>query len=137
MNITVIAYFAVAVVLLALDMIWLGTTFEPLYRPAVGEMMSRHVALPAAIAFYLLYPAGIVFFAVFPALRGQSWSTALWNGALFGFFCYATYDLTNLATLRIWSLKISLIDMGWGAFLTATAASASYFVTTFAKAKLR
>ncbi len=76
--------------------------------------------MPAAVAFYLIYVLGIVVFAVWPALESGDWRTALMRGAAFGFFAYATYDLTNLATLKVWSLKISLIDMAWGTLLTGT-----------------
>ena len=99
-------------------------TVEPLYHRALGDLMAKQPDMKAAVAFYLVYVAGVLWFAVRPALADGDWKTALLNGALFGFFAYATYDLTNLATLKSWSLKVSLIDMAWGAALSAAAASA-------------
>jgi uncharacterized membrane protein len=81
----------------------------------------------AAVAFYLVYIAGVLVFALRPALASGDWRTAVLFGALFGFFAYATYDLTNLATLRVWSLPVSLIDMAWGTVLTGVAAGAGAY----------
>jgi uncharacterized membrane protein len=91
--------------------------------------MAETVNMSAAVAFYIIYVLGVVFFAIKPALESRDWRSALIRGALFGFFAYATYDLTNLATLKVWSLKVSLIDMAWGTFITAAAASVSAAVT--------
>jgi uncharacterized membrane protein len=129
MKANVVAYVAAIVVMVALDMVWLGKTFSTIYLPALGDVMSANAKTPVAIAFYLIYPVGLVFFAVAPALRAGAWTTALISGALFGFFVYMTYDLTNLATLKEWSLKVSLIDIAWGTVLNGTAATASYLVT--------
>ena len=122
----IIAYFATAIVLMAvLDIIWLRPTAEPIYRRALGAVMAEKANVPAAVAFYVVYVLGVVLiFAVQPALESGDWHGALVRGALFGFFAYATYDLTNLATLKIWSLKVSLIDIAWGTVLTAITASA-------------
>src|SRR3954470_8963150 len=118
------SYLAAALVMGVLDFLWLRTMVDPLYRPALGAMLAEKPNMPAAIAFYLVYLAGVVIFAIRPALANGDWRTALAMGALFGFFAYATYDLTNLATLKAWSLKVSLLDMAWGALLTALTASA-------------
>jgi uncharacterized membrane protein len=80
--------------------------------------------MTAAAAFYVLYVIGILTFAVRPALAASNWQVATFLGALFGFFCFATYDLTNLATVRFWSLRVSLIDILWGTFLTGASATA-------------
>ena len=82
------------------------------------------VNFPAAIVFYLIYAAGVVFFAVRPAVQSGNWSDALLRGAALGFLAYATYDLTNLATLRNWPVSVTLADLVWGTLLTAVAASA-------------
>jgi uncharacterized membrane protein len=119
-----IAYVASLAAMAALDFLWLSNTVEPIYHRALGDVMAPEPNMKAAVAFYLLYGAGMLWFAVRPALIDGDWKTALLNGALFGFFAYATYDLTNLATLKVWSLKVSLIDMAWGAVLTAASASA-------------
>ena len=121
---SMIAYLAAALVMGGLDFAWLKLTSGPIYHRALGATLADQPNMTAAVAFYLIYLVGVVIFAVRPGLETGDWRTALWRGALFGFFAYATYDLTNLATLKVWSLKISLIDMAWGAFLTATAASA-------------
>lgn len=119
------SYLAAALVMAGLDFIWLRTMVGPVYQPALGPVLAEKPNMGAAITFYLCYVAGVVIFAVRPALADGGWHGALWRGALLGLFAYATYDLTNLATLKVWSLKVSLIDMAWGAVLTAAAASAA------------
>jgi uncharacterized membrane protein len=122
-----IAYGVCALVMGGLDFLWLSKTSGPLYHRAVGAIMADSPNMTAAVAFYLIYIMGILVFAVRPALTSGDWRTAAIFGALFGFFAYATYDLTNLATLKVWSLRISLIDMAWGTVLTATTASIAAF----------
>ena len=124
MRALVTSYLAAALVMGVLDFIWLRATVDPIYQPALSAVLAEKPNMPAAIAFYLVYLAGVVIFAIRPALADGDWKTALVKGALFGFFAYATYDLTNLATLKVWSLKISLMDIAWGTVLTAAAASA-------------
>ena len=124
----VIAYIAALVVMLALDFVWLSAV-GTLYRETLGDMLLPEASFPyypPAIAFYLLYVVGVVYFAVIPALNEGRVARAVINGALFGFLAYATYDLTNYATLRNWTLRITLADMAWGAFLSAVGASAGY-----------
>lgn len=120
----VLAYAATALVMGGLDFLWLSRMGDTFYRGVIGEIMARNPNMKAAIAFYLLYVAGVLWFAVRPALDDGDWRTALLNGALFGFFAYATYDLTNMATLKVWSLQLTLVDMAWGTALTAMSASA-------------
>ena len=122
------SYLATLVVMVACDFVWLGTVGAGVYRPRLGDLLLAQPVLWAAALFYLVYVAGIVIFAVAPALRAESWGRALWLGALFGFFAYATYDLTNLATVRGWSGVVAALDMGWGACLTAAGATAGYLV---------
>ena len=119
-----VSYLAAGLVMGILDFVWLRTTVDSVYRPGVGAVLAEKPHMPAAIAFYLVYLAGVVIFAVRPALADGNWRTALLLGGLFGFFAYATYDLTNLATLKVWSLKVSLLDMAWGAALTGLSATA-------------
>jgi uncharacterized membrane protein len=126
-----IAYFFAILVMAGLDFAWLSLTADPVYHRALGAVMAEKVDMTAAIAFYLIYVMGVVIFAIVPALESGDWRSALIRGALFGFFAYAAYDLTNLATLKVWSLKVSLIDMAWGMFVTGTAASASAAITLF------
>src|SRR5688500_272516 len=96
------AYAASALVFLAIDAAWLATMASRVYRPAIGHLMRPDVDMKAAVTFYALYVAGIVIFAVAPALEARSWTSALGRGALLGLFAYATYDLTNQATLKDW-----------------------------------
>jgi len=123
-----IAYGSTALVFLALDAVWLTTMAERFYRPAIGHLMMDKPAFGPAIVFYLMYLVGVVVFAVAPALASQRWQTALGLGALLGLLCYATYDLTNQATLRDWPLRVTLVDLAWGAFVTAAAAWAGWRV---------
>ncbi|OUM02337.1 DUF2177 family protein [Variovorax sp. JS1663] len=119
-----VAYVAGGLALLALDAAWLSTMAGRLYRPAIGHLMQPGFDAKAAAIFYVLYLAGLVFFAVAPALEARSWTSALGRGALLGFIAYATYDLTNQATLKDWPWRLTLIDLAWGTFMTAAAAAA-------------
>ncbi len=123
------AYLSTLVVFLLCDMAWLGTMASRLYRPTLGDILSAEVNLPPAIAFYLIYPIGLVVFAVLPALKSGSLVQAALSGALFGFFSYMTYDLTNQATLRNWTTQLTLLDMTWGTLLGAISATAACLVT--------
>jgi uncharacterized membrane protein len=119
------AYGAAAVVFLVLDAIWLGLMASRLYRPAIGHLMAERFALGPAALFYLIYLAGLVHFAVGPALpAARPWLAALAGGALFGLVAYATYDLTNQATLKDWPWALTLADLAWGAFVSGVAACA-------------
>ncbi len=115
-------------VFFAIDLIWLGVIAKGLYQKNLGHLLSPAINWPAAITFYLIYIVGILLFAVKPALADQTLAKAAIWGALFGFFTYATYDLTNLATLKDWPLKIVVIDVIWGTLLCTLVASASYLI---------
>jgi uncharacterized membrane protein len=125
MRVYIIAYIVAAIVMGGLDFCWLRTTGDTVYRPVIGSLMADDPDMKAAVAFYVIYLIGVLIFAVRPGLAAGTWQTALMFGALFGFFAYATYDLTNMATLKVWSLKITLMDMAWGTFLTGTTAAVS------------
>lgn len=128
------AYVTAALVMGILDYLWLTNTVEPIYHKALGAIMADNPNMVAAVIFYLVYIVGILIFAVRPALASGDWKTATLFGALFGFFAYSTYDLTNMATLKVWSLKITVIDIVWGTFLTGITASAAAFAALkFAK----
>ena len=124
-----IAYGATALVFFGLDFLWLGTVANSFYRGQLGPLMAEQVNIPVAALFYALYVVGLVIFAVAPALAAGSWKTALMYGALFGFFAYATYDLTNLATLRDWPAALSVVDLIWGTVLSGTSATLGYLIT--------
>jgi len=121
-----IGYIGALVAMVVADMIWLGVMVDRLYRPTLGDILAGSVNLPAAIVFYLIFPIGLTIFAVTPGLRSGAVSTAALYGALFGFFTYATYDLTSQATLRNWTTQLTIVDIAWGAVLGALAASAGY-----------
>lgn len=124
-----IAYVATLVVFLTIDAIWLGTVAGSIYRQAIGHLMLDRPNFVAAGIFYAIYVIGILFFAVMPALRSGDWTVALGHGALFGFFAYLTYDMTNLSTLKGWPLWLAALDTAWGTALTAVAASGGFFIT--------
>jgi len=130
MLIAVVGYLAVALTFVAADMAWLGTMASRLYRPTLGDIAISGVNLPPAIIFYAIYPIGLLIFAIYPALRSGSLATAALSGALFGFFTYATYDLTNYATLRNWTLQLTLVDIAWGTLLAAMASTVAFIVIT-------
>ena len=115
-------YLAALVVFVAGDMSWLTLMGPRLYRPVLGPMLADRIDPTAAIAFYLLYLVGISAFAIAPGLRAGRPIVALGWGALFGLVAYGVYDLTNQATLRVWSTPLSLADMAWGAVITGLAA---------------
>jgi len=115
-------------VFFAIDLLWLGLVARDFYQKSLAHLLSPDVNWPAAFFFYGLYIVGILLFAVKPALDGQALSKAIIWGGLFGFFTYATYDLTNLATLRDWPLKVVVVDVIWGTVLCASVAAASYMI---------
>jgi uncharacterized membrane protein len=121
-----VAYVASMIVFLGLDAVWLSLMGPRLYRPVLGDMLAQKFNAPAAIAFYVIYGLGVVALAVAPALRENAGGKAALSGAMLGFVAYATYDLTNQATLRVWSTRLTLADMAWGAALTALAAYAGF-----------
>ena len=120
------AYGATAVVFVLMDMTWLTLTGTTLYRPVLGPFLADKVDGGAAVAFYLIYIFGLVFFAVRPGLAAQDWKTAALSGLLLGLVAYATYDLTNQATLRLWSIKLTLLDLCWGMTASAVASTLGF-----------
>ncbi len=112
------------------DMIWLGLVARNFYRKYLGCFLSPKVNWPAAILFYLLFIVGILIFAVLPSLEKRSLSQAILLGALFGFFCYATYDLTNLATMKEWPLRVTVVDLIWGIVLSGLVSAISHLIGT-------
>lgn len=123
-----VAYLATGLVFLAIDAIWLMLAAPRLYRPLMGDMLLESFRLVPAILFYMIYIAGIVVFAVAPAFASERWTTATFYGACLGFVAYATYDLTNQATLRNWPAAVTVADLCWGTFLTASAATIGFLI---------
>lgn len=112
----------------ALDMVWLGVAAKNFYTRQIGFLMKANVNWVAAFLFYLLFIAGLVVFVVIPAMEKGSWVRALLFGALFGLITYATYDLTNLATLKDWPLLVTVVDLIWGMVLAASVSVATYVI---------
>ncbi len=123
------AYIATTVAFLVFDFVWLAFIAKKFYRTQLGSLMKEKVNFLIAGGFYAVFTIGIVYFAVAPALEAQEWQLAMINGALFGFFTYATYDLTNMATIRDWPAKMSIVDMAWGTSLTSATATIGYLTT--------
>jgi len=119
-------YAVSTVAFFAIDMLWLGVVARGFYRRQLGGLLAEQVNWTAAIVFYLLYIAGIVFFVTLPAARTGSLVRALCTGAFFGLVTYATYDLTNLATLKGWPLGVTIVDIAWGMTLCTVVAAAGY-----------
>jgi uncharacterized membrane protein len=124
----IIAYIAGAIAFGLLDALWLGWAGPNFYRPQLGDLLADGFRMGPALVFYTAYIGGMVWFAIRPGLANGVLTASL-NGALLGALCYATYDLTNQATLRQWSTTITLVDIAWGAFATALAASIATLVT--------
>lgn len=126
----IVAFASTFVVFVAVDFVWLSGMADALYRPALDDMLAPQFRLAPAVFFYLIFVAALAFFAVLPSLEpGKGLGTALLHGAIFGFAAYATYDLTNQATLRNWSTLLTVADLAWGTFLSALAAGAGHWVT--------
>jgi uncharacterized membrane protein len=122
-------YFVSIPIFFLIDLLWLGVVAKGFYQKHLGYLMRSPINWAAAILFYLLFIVGIVFFAVRPALEAQSPMRALVYGALFGFFTYATYDLTNLATVKDWPWIVTIVDLIWGTVLCGAVAWASYLIS--------
>ena len=124
-----IKLYAIALpVFFVIDMIWLGLLAKNFYKNQIGFLMKPDVNWVAAILFYLLFLVGVVIFVITPAILKKDWTQALWRGALFGLITYATYDLTNLATLKNWPIKVVIVDMIWGTLLSAGVGTITYWI---------
>jgi uncharacterized membrane protein len=117
-------------VFLAIDMAWLGVVAKKFYAQRIGFLMKTDINWTAAILFYLLFIIGLVLFVIMPAVGKGSWVHALLFGALFGLIAYATYDLTNLATLKDWPLLVTVVDLAWGAVLAGSVSMLTYFIAS-------
>ncbi|MDD2745086.1 MAG: DUF2177 family protein [Candidatus Gracilibacteria bacterium] len=128
MNLFIKLYLIALPIFFLIDMTWLGLVATSFYKSQIGFLMKTDINWTAAVIFYLLFIVGLVIFAIEPAVSRSSWTHALIFGALFGFFTYATYDLTNLATLKDWPLLVSLVDMTWGTVLGASVSLVTYYI---------
>ena len=123
-----VAYVSVLIVFGITDAGWLSIMANVLYRPVLGDILLSSLRFGPAIIFYLAYPVGVVTFAAVPGLRENSIVTAFLLALLFGALAYATYDLTNYATLRNWTMQITLVDICYGAAASGIAAAAAFFI---------
>ncbi|MDC0303470.1 DUF2177 family protein [Flavobacteriales bacterium] len=124
-----ISYLLTTVVFFVIDIIWIGGFAKKFYWNNLGDLLKDNINWVTALVFYLLYIVGIFIFSILPAVETDSIKTAGSYGALFGFFCYATYDLTNLATLKGFPLKVVIVDMIWGTVLTAIVSMSGFVIT--------
>ena len=122
------AYLIALISFAVVDIAWLSSVGAQLYRATLGDILAPEIRVAPAIVFYLIFPAGLLYFAIDPAIKEGSLATAVVNGALFGLFTYATYELTNFATLRNWTLGITVVDIAYGAIVSATVAALTYKV---------
>lgn len=124
----IVSYVLTALVFFAIDIVWLRFVGQDVFRRQVGHLMRDDVNWLPALVFYLAFVVGILVFAVYPSVDKDSLLHALLLGALFGFFTYATYDLTNLATLRDWPLTVTIMDIVWGMVLTGAVSGIGFFI---------
>lgn len=123
-------YFIALPVFLVIDMIWLGLVAKNFYAKQIGFLMKSDINWLAAIIFYLIFIVGLVLFVVAPAIQKNSWSHAVLFGALFGLIAYATYDLTNLATIKDWPLIVTFVDLIWGMVIASSVSVISFFIAS-------
>lgn len=121
-------YFIALIVFFLIDLFWLVVVARKLYQQELGYIMTEKPNWIVAALFYLIFIAGLVFFVINPAMEKNSWVFALLVGMLFGFITYSTYDLTNLATLKDWPLKITIIDLIWGSSLGGLVSTVTFFI---------
>lgn len=126
-------YLIATPVFFIIDIVWLSVFAKNFYRSQMGALLTDKINWPAAIIFYLLFIAGIVIFVLLPATRENSFQKAIIFGALFGFFAYATYDLTNLATTKNWPLTLTIVDMIWGTVLSGSVSTIAFLVYQYFK----
>ncbi len=120
-------YFLALPIFFAIDMVWLGLVAKTFYSDHIGFLMTKDVKWAAALIFYALFIAGLVFFVVTPALEKREWTHALFAGVFFGLITYATYDLTNLATLKNWPMIVTIVDLVWGMTVSGLVSVLTYF----------
>lgn len=131
LNTMFIKLFSIALpVFFAIDMLWLGLIAKDFYAKQIGGLMKSDINWTAAIIFYLIFIIGLVVFVIMPSVLKNSWLDAILMGALFGFVCYATYDLTNLAVAKDWPLFVTIIDLVWGAVLASSVSVITFFIAT-------
>jgi uncharacterized membrane protein len=127
----VIAYTGALVIFCAMDFFWLTVIAKKIYQANIGTLILVEPNVVPAAIFYLLYILGLLVFSIMPALRSQSFIMALSLGAFLGLIAYGSYDLTNLSTLKGWSVTLSIIDISWGIVVSSVASSAGFIAGRF------
>lgn len=123
-------YFIALPILLLIDGFWLGFVARNFYSQQIGDLIKTNMDWLAVAVFYPLFVAGLVIFVIGPAVEKNSWTQALLLGAFFGLIAYATYDLTNLATLKNWPLLVTIVDIAWGTFVVSLVSVLTFFVAS-------
>ena len=126
----ILLYAGTLVIFLVIDFIWLNYVAKNLYANQIGHLLASKPNLIPALIFYLLFVVGVLVFAILPGIEAKSLGKTLILGALFGLLTYATYDLTNLATLKDWPLKVTIIDLIWGTSVSTVTSLAGYLIAT-------
>jgi uncharacterized membrane protein len=121
-------YIGCVVAFFAIDFVWLSIMNSRFYQPRLGSLLAEQPKLGVAAGFYLLYVVGVIALAIVPGLQAGAMTGALWRGALFGLLAYATYDLTNLATIQGWPWELAVVDMVWGTVVTGAVSAIGYFL---------
>lgn len=124
----IILYVASLVVFFAIDLVWLGLISKNFYNTQLGHLLSPKVNWAAALIFYLIFIAGILVFAVLPGVEGGSLGKTALMAAFFGLVCYATYDLSNAATVKGWPMIVTVVDMVWGVTISTIVGVAAYYI---------
>jgi uncharacterized membrane protein len=121
-------YILAFLVFILIDSIWLGLIAKKLYKKQIGFLMKENFDMKVALIFYLVFIVGLVFFVLNNAIINQSWQYALFAGMFYGFITYATYDITNLATIKDWPVMLTVIDIIWGSLLCCTTSIITYLI---------
>lgn len=124
----ILQYLVIGIAFVIVDSVWLVAIANKFYKQQLGDLLKPKPNLVPAIIFYLLYVFGIQVFALSPALQNESFIEAVWRGGLLGLLMYATYDLTNQSTIKKWPLKVTLVDLAWGTFVTALTAAVAFLL---------
>ena len=121
-------YFITLPIFLAIDAVWLSTMSKLFYQKHLGFLMAKSPKYVPALIFYLLYALGLVYFVIIPSLNNHNWLQAFLSGALFGLICYATYDLSNFATIKNWPLNVTIVDLIWGTSVSSLVSLIVYLI---------
>jgi len=127
---TIISFILTAIIFVAVDMVWLAVIAKSFYWSRLGHLLTKDVVWIAVLIFYVVYVLGVFYFVINPAIATNSWLAAMQNGFLLGILCYATYDLTNMGTLKDWSWAVAVVDIIWGGILTAVTSVAGFMIAS-------